>query len=507
MAHLLQPSQEHHDMIRRHQAPRITAHDPWAEDIFERKDEGLVLASLIATSTNEPITISLQSPWGSGKTVFLSRIAQHVRSEERIPVIMIDAWKTDYNGDPLVPILSELISAIEDVGSKTGVSHTLTQHAKATISAIADIGAKYILPGAAIAADIVTPGTGALAQAGGKLAEKILRDQQDRKKAEPLFADAITSARDILTRRDETRPIKPILVIIDELDRCRPDYAILTLERIKHYFHLPGIVFLIATDHGNLPSAVKTVYGEHVDGEGYLRKFFDYEFHLRPASAAAFATELVRSSIAPIGAMPEPLQRVISSPYNAPNFIDHPAFESITKSEYAQYFADMSAAFDLSPRDQAQAFTILTCYLNTLRKGRMTLPVIDCFVACLRFGHLTKFRELAAAGSITLSTGTADPLDRKISALQHDCYFQALSTFFSEAKAGKHESIQEQLKRHLRTELERGQGIGMYMLSMFSARLDRVRKDELATYATSIIRLSESLTRTRTRSEAGAESS
>ncbi|ELA9371626.1 hypothetical protein QUO16_002867 [Vibrio parahaemolyticus] len=76
----------------------------------------------------------------------------------------------------------------------------------------------------------------------------------------------------------------PIIVLIDELDRCRPDYAIKTLEVIKHFFDVEGCNFLIATDTKSLQESIKAVYGSNFDSERYLRRFFNQSVVLQRPS-------------------------------------------------------------------------------------------------------------------------------------------------------------------------------------------------------------------------------
>jgi predicted KAP-like P-loop ATPase len=63
---------------------------------------------------------------------------------------------------------------------------------------------------------------------------------------------------------------------VDELDRCRPTYAIQTLELVKHLFNVPGLIFIFALDIEQLSHSVQTVYGQNMDAQGYLCRFFDY---------------------------------------------------------------------------------------------------------------------------------------------------------------------------------------------------------------------------------------
>ncbi|RLA39943.1 MAG: hypothetical protein DRR06_18275 [Gammaproteobacteria bacterium] len=73
---------------------------------------------------------------------------------------------------------------------------------------------------------------------------------------------------------------KPLVIFIDELDRCRPPYAISLLEHAKHLFSVPGIVFVISVDRTQLSNSICAVYGERFDADGYLRRFIDLDFVL-----------------------------------------------------------------------------------------------------------------------------------------------------------------------------------------------------------------------------------
>ena len=73
---------------------------------------------------------------------------------------------------------------------------------------------------------------------------------------------------------------KTLVVFIDELDRCRPPYAIALLEHAKHLFAVPGIVFVVSVDREQLSNSICAVYGERFDADGYLRRFFDLDFAL-----------------------------------------------------------------------------------------------------------------------------------------------------------------------------------------------------------------------------------
>jgi len=59
---------------------------------------------------------------------------------------------------------------------------------------------------------------------------------------------------------------------VDELDRCRPDFALGLLERIKHLFDVEGIAFVLLVNRSQIEGYIRTVYG-NADAEAYLLKF------------------------------------------------------------------------------------------------------------------------------------------------------------------------------------------------------------------------------------------
>jgi len=70
------------------------------------------------------------------------------------------------------------------------------------------------------------------------------------------------------------------VIFIDELDRCRPDFAVQLLERIKHYFDNEHITFVFSVNTEELMNTVNRYYGEKFDSGRYLNRFFDLKTRL-----------------------------------------------------------------------------------------------------------------------------------------------------------------------------------------------------------------------------------
>ena len=82
------------------------------------------------------------------------------------------------------------------------------------------------------------------------------------------------------------------MIFIDELDRCKPSYAVQLLERIKHYLCDERITFVFSVNLGELQHTIKHYYGNDFDACRYLDRFFDMRISLPPADKTAFYREM-----------------------------------------------------------------------------------------------------------------------------------------------------------------------------------------------------------------------
>jgi hypothetical protein len=85
---------------------------------------------------------------------------------------------------------------------------------------------------------------------------------------------------------------KPLVIFIDELDRCRPNFAIEVLEKAKHLFNVDNIIFVLATDKTQLGHSIRAVYGQGLDVNEYLRRFIDFDYLLPSPVRSDFIVSL-----------------------------------------------------------------------------------------------------------------------------------------------------------------------------------------------------------------------
>lgn len=363
---------------------------PWEGDPFQRSRHGAKLLALIRTLRDQPYVLALNGDWGTGKSVFLRRLEQHFETAEpRVPFVLIDAWANDDAADPLIPFVAALQSRIDRLSDAS---------ASSARQSFVTAAAKLAVPTASFLANLGAPGSGGAISAATQFGQTLIDWEVQRAQAAKDFRETLKKVRDLLTGRDPTRPIEmPLVLAIDELDRCRPDFSIRALERIKHFFNVKGVVFLIATDRGNLPAAVQSVYGPSINGELYLRKFFDYEYHLPPPSASHYINVLWNDFGLPEHLVEDTDHQQVERAFHGVDaymsfLMKHRA--SLDAYEYRYYFAYFAELLGLQLRDQAQAFTMLAAHIRTTPTHLVRLPLIDCLCVCIRYSDPTVFREL-----------------------------------------------------------------------------------------------------------------
>ena len=353
--------------------------DPWDGDDFDRKSVGQMFQNLLL-NTPSPTTIALKADWGTGKTTFLRRVQKSIA--EDAAVVFIDLWRADSAVDPLAVIAEELAKAIEE---QRGYFNRFSENAKKLGTSIAD-NATSIFASATAVGMFFEP----VALAAGstlKAATAAVSWLSDLNKKKRKAIDALHTNLKALGKAVQEDG-KPIIIILDEFDRCRPDFAVQTLERIKHYFDTAGYTFVLAIDDSAVASAVSGHYGGKLDGEKYLRRFFDYEFRLPPPTKQHIALFAASRLLNQEGNAKDltsiwrnDLLRLLSVQSNV-----SPDLTIISLS------AILSEAMALSVRDQLQATTLTFTLFRSKHAKQFMDPASLSFLCFARFGNLNQFR-------------------------------------------------------------------------------------------------------------------
>lgn len=258
----------------------------WTGDVLQRKKYADFLTQYLVAK-KDPFVININAPWGSGKTFFIEHWYEDLMKEH--PCVLFNAWENDFSNDPLLSV----ISCIEkDLSPLLSVTDKDKAKINSGLSKVGDYlkSIAPILVRAAVSKAIGKDGLEELQQLNEKdeevatevvekVTEKLIQNNKAVEKAIVSFKKSLEDLIEKLTC-NQAYLKKPLFIFIDELDRCRPLYAIELLERIKHLFGVPGIVFIIATDTEQLKHSINAIYGVGFDSNTYLRRFFDQGYTL-----------------------------------------------------------------------------------------------------------------------------------------------------------------------------------------------------------------------------------
>lgn len=272
-------------------------------DEFNRKPIAENIIRLL-TSDIDLSPMVIDGSWGTGKTEFCQKLIRLMQEQHRdYQPVYIDAFRSDHSGEPLLALLAEIIKSCtpEDTDGQQSERKRLTRE----ISKLVKFGIK----------------TGAnalshyfLKQSVDDLAEEfqqITSDEQEAKNVaetvtdvaakitdytidatvEALLKEQIEAEKNLETLKSCLKGLaanKPIILFIDELDRCRPDYAVDMLEVIKHVFDIENVKVVLVTNTKQLRAAINHRYGLEVDAQKYLDKFLKYSFALPEKVVAQF---------------------------------------------------------------------------------------------------------------------------------------------------------------------------------------------------------------------------
>jgi hypothetical protein len=268
----------------KHHELEIPEDNPFANCQLEREKYASILTEIINLFP-DGFVLAINNDWGTGKTTFIKMWEKYLKNR-KFQTLYFNAWENDFDENPLVALMAELKTLIKSNVTKQKIFNSVIEKgaviAKNALPAIAKgVLKRYV--------DIE-----ALTEGAEGVVEDIAAKLQERIKEYTQKKESIDSFRKELEKFiKESTDDKPLIFVIDELDRCRPDYAVELLEQMKHFFSVPGIVFVLSIDKNHLSSSVKGYYGsENIDTDEYLRRFIDLEYSIPRPSTKEFVRYL-----------------------------------------------------------------------------------------------------------------------------------------------------------------------------------------------------------------------
>lgn len=386
------------------QPPRlvIDEHDPYRDALFGRKAFGESLTSLLR-NVEDSLVVYVNAQWGEGKTTFTQMWRAHLRSE-KLKAIYFDAYAADYFKDPFVCFSGEIVNFVEreladmeDIQiQKSEFKKTAIDVGKSLAGLATKIGIRTATMGIIDAVHIAelkeigsTVSSG-IADIGSEIIEKKIEGYAAEKDALKAFRANLSRLATTVRKQQGF----PLTFIVDELDRCRPDFALDLLERIKHLFDVEGVAFVLLVNRDQIESYVRTVYGESVDARAYLLKFANIFVDL-PVQQPIFHHEKGRQEFV----------RILIEHYNFVKRI----------SDYGLFARSISVLlshFDLTLREIEKSLLVLSVYYSSLPKDELSNEFVVLLLAILKTKRPTLFDRLRraeiSAGEFFEETGLAN---------------------------------------------------------------------------------------------------
>lgn len=231
-------------------------------DILDRKKiiDDIEQILVLLSEQKQGRVFALDGKWGYGKTYILERLEKELEvlqneetQDDRFYVFHYNCWQYDYYEEPVVAIVSAMLDKYGGKSEKEKAQKVIKE----------------------IAGQIVK----------NKIGIDLVETHDNISKKEQFQFDEMFGFKTTLdyTRNKicELTKDKTVLLVVDELDRCMPEYAIKVLERLHHMFEgLDNVIVLLAIDSTQLEHSVKEIYGEQVDTERYLKKFISFRVKL-----------------------------------------------------------------------------------------------------------------------------------------------------------------------------------------------------------------------------------
>lgn len=241
-------------------------------DTLDRKKYAKYLYEICAARGEKSnLVVNINAEWGAGKTYFTKRLAKTISNTH--PTIYIDAWKEDFTEDPLLTVFSGIK---EQLSNQSDNFTTLINSTIENVGPLLKTAAPVLIDG------LIQKFTGveSFSDLTKDLSTKLIEMHSEKSTKIETVRKGISRWVEYIGRKDGIDKNLPLFIIIDELDRCRPDFSISLLEITKHIFNIPGVVFIIATDTQQLQHSIKVIYGTDFSASHYLSRFFDRRFLL-----------------------------------------------------------------------------------------------------------------------------------------------------------------------------------------------------------------------------------
>ena len=279
-------------------------------------------------------TLSLNGKYGTGKTWFLKMwkdfLENDKRYKDKCQVYYLNLWEDEYYEKPIISFSHAITELIKDDSNKEKILKLFTS-------------IDYIESAKASAANVIKT------YAGMEIKTKNQKGVfEDYKNLKHTIKETKQAIQDAIAKNG-----KPLILMVDELDRVRPPHALEVLEVLKHFFNIEGLIFIFAVNREQIETSIKHQYGNDIDFDGYYGRFFSLEAEL-PSYLDKYA-EIIRKN------------EYVSTNNESKWLADHIAFLMLKfkynlreVNEFCNNFNDIFPLSDPTPNKKMKILTPIT---------------------------------------------------------------------------------------------------------------------------------------------------
>jgi hypothetical protein len=354
----------------KHHEIEIPQENPFANCKLAREPYAKVLSEIV-NAYADGFVLAINNEWGTGKTTFVKMWQQQLKNEG-FQTIYFNAWENDFDSNPLVALMSELETLTNEKNKK--IFKSVVEKGAVLVKNVAPAILKAVV-NKYLDSKVITDAIENTTKATTEILEEEIKEYASKKKTIVEFRKELEK---FIKQADST---KPLIFIVDELDRCRPNYSVEVLEQIKHFFSVSGIVFVLSIDKNHLASAVNGFYGsEKIDSNEYLRRFIDLEYSIPSPNPKLF-------------------NRYLFEYYQFNIF-----FSSVERKKYPEFRDDVQSLLQITDvlfsidnttlRQQERVFALTRLILCSFANNQYTFPYLLFILVYLKIMRNQAFQKI-----------------------------------------------------------------------------------------------------------------
>jgi len=333
----------------------------------------------ILESTTESFVLCIDAPYGQGKTTFIQLWQAYLNSKQ-INSILFNAWENDYTENPLACLIAEIRLSLDK--ELKSASSQVKGEIKKQSKKLMEIGGKVVKAALPAVVKIATSGIlklddfreDAIAEFFEKTTQTTIEEYSKNKDLLNEFRNTLQQNIKLISANHQ------FFIFIDELDRCRPNFAIEVLETIKHLFCIERVVFVLALDEAQIKSCIEHIYGAQINSCGYLRRFIDMTYIMPEPDTSDYCKEMFQRF---------DLDEYFAKREDGRNLVDSEKFKRVEANAI-----DLTKYFKLTLREVEKIFTSFIFVLKSTEKDDCLFPDILFLLLLVRLRNPAAYKKI-----------------------------------------------------------------------------------------------------------------